>query len=212
MNLKNLTVSQKYLPGFLIKQFEVQELWSNSKKSYLQIILKFEQFLGVQFFIFYIPTIVFSLISYSNFFIPIISLTGRFLIISIPLVAILIIYQQVPEFAQWTFIDYWFSFIFFYILSMFGVFLISLKEFISEQFVANQYQQVLMNLQTDKSTKEMAFSNWKAHLKQQAEEQNSSLVSVSNLKTDHTARTVYPIILIAFLIFYVLFLISLIKI
>jgi CHAT domain-containing protein len=94
---------------------------------------------------------------------------------------------------------------------MFGIFLIALKEFVSEIIVPNQYQQALMDnqaTQLDKANREMAYSNWKTHLKQQTEQQNSSLVSISNLKTDQNARIFYPIILCAFLEIYILFLFS----
>ena len=168
----------------------------------MRLELEFKRLADVQLYIFYVPAVIFALIAYSNFFIPIIALTGRFLIISIPLVAILITYQQVPEHAEWTMIDYWFSFFFFYVLSMFVCFLAALREFASETIGPNQYQQALLNAETDKSKREMAFSNWKQHLKTQTEQQNSSLVSVSCLRTDQAARLRYPIGLAVFLTIY----------
>lgn len=211
---KSLALSQNYLPGFLIQRNGlVPKQCGTPKLIHLQSVcllleLQFRRIQGVQLYVFYIPTIVFALIAYSNFFIPIIALTGRFLIISVPLVSILIVYQQVPEFTEWTFIDVWFSFFFFYILSMFGVLLVALKEFASESHGPNQYQQALLNNETDKSKKEMAFSNWKQHLKEQTEQQHSSLVSVSSLRTDYLARLFCPVILAVFLLIYGLLLFS----
>lgn len=100
---------------------------------------------------------------------------------------------------------------------MFAFFLISLKEYASELFESNQYQQTLINKQFDKQTnnladnqldkknKEVAFSNWKQFLKQQTEQRNSISITNSYLKTDQIARFIYPSILIIFLSFYSLF-------
>ena len=203
-----MTLSQKSLPGFLIqpaglvpKQCATPTL-VNLESVCLLLELEFDRLTDVQFYNLIVPTVLFALIAYSNFFVPIIALTGRFLIISIPLVAILIIYQQVPEHAEWTLIDYWFTFFFFYVLSMFGLFLVALKEFASETIGPNQYQQALLNNETDKLKREMAFSNWKQHLKAQTEQQNSSLVSVSGLRIDQFARLRYPSVLVVFLTLY----------
>lgn len=210
-----MTLALKSLPGFRIEPAGLvpYEECSTAILVYLEsaclmLEIEFNRLTDVQLYIFYVPTVIFALIAYSNFFIPIIALTGRFLIISIPLVSILIAYQQVPEHPEWTLIDCWFTFFFFYVLSMFGFFLVALKEFTSETIGPNQYQQALLNNETDKSKREMAFSNWKQHLKKQTEQQHSSLVSVSNLRTDQFARMRYPVALTVFLTIYVFVLFS----
>lgn len=212
LNWKNLTVSQVHLPGFLIQASNDSDCFNDKqlielKTNCLHVVIQLTRLLGVQFYIVYISTVVFALISYSNFFIPIMVIASRFLIISIPLVAILINYQNVPEFTVYTFIDYWFLFFFFYIMSMFGFLFVALKEFSDEiLFGPNQYIQALMNKdQTEQPNREMAFSNWKQHLKEQTEQQHSNLVSVSDLKADQIARCVYPTVLAAFLLIYTLF-------
>lgn len=64
--------------------------------------------------------------------------------------------------------------------------------------------------EADEKNKKMAYSNWKKHLKEQNEQQSSSLVSVSSLKIDQIARFFYSSFLIIFILFY-FFLILLIK-